>query len=212
MEDRLRETICTAKAQNIIVKDICFSGNGEPTISPDFPAALRAAAMLRDADAPDAQIVIITNGTGLLHKETFNVLKTANVGYKNVMPWIKLDAGTEDWYKKIDVSNIPYADLIEAIQMYADGSPSPFIIQTMHCAVNNEEPSLHELAAWTERVVKLSGAGNVVAAHIYGKARPSPGDPVCSALPLASLQNRARLLESALAAAGLAAIPVEVFE
>lgn len=42
---------------------ITFAGNGEPTGSPVFPAAVDAACELRDQWAPTSKIAVLSNGT-----------------------------------------------------------------------------------------------------------------------------------------------------
>ena len=99
MESDLRSVIEEANVKNIPVKDICFSGNGEPSISPFFPEALKAAAKIRTELSSAAKIVLITNGAGLLHEQTYNLLIEA-VSSIDLDIWLKLEAGTLDGTKK----------------------------------------------------------------------------------------------------------------
>ncbi|MDR0689402.1 MAG: hypothetical protein LBG08_03920 [Spirochaetaceae bacterium] len=59
------------------VRDICFSGNGGPTLLPWFPEALEAAVRLRDELVPQADLVAITSGTGLFDRGIFSFLREA---------------------------------------------------------------------------------------------------------------------------------------
>jgi histidinol dehydrogenase len=129
--------------------------------------------------------------------------------------WLKLDAGTREWYERINQSNIPFGSLIAAIQNFA--ARAPFTIQTMICALNGEAPPPAEGAAWTRLALELAALGHVTGFQIYGKARPSPYDPAAESLPVSILDARAASLETALKAAGLPGpggkpIPVEVFQ
>jgi histidinol dehydrogenase len=124
MEDDLRSVIADAGERNIPVKDICFSGNGEPSLSPDFPQALELAGRIRGELAPNAKLVLITNGAGLLDQKIFSLLvETAAPSYEGEPSiegeghlaldiWLKLDAGTPDWYQLIDRTEIPHDKLI----------------------------------------------------------------------------------------------------
>jgi histidinol dehydrogenase len=210
MAETLRGCIAEAAACSEAVRDICFSGNGEPTISPHFPAALAAAAQIRDELVPNAALVLITNGTGLLHDQTFELLRRAAAGSLALKLWIKLDAGTEDWYAQMDRSAIPFDRLIAAIQAFA--ARAPFTIQTMICAINGEPPPAREAAAWERLVRELAAPGHLTGVQIYGKARPSPADhgdqeAHASVLPAAVLFARAASLRAALPET----VPVEVF-
>jgi histidinol dehydrogenase len=214
MAKALEYAIAEAFARREIVRDICFSGNGEPSISPFLEEALEAASRIRDRMASSSALVLITNGSGLLNEGTFDLLRRAAAGPMSLKLWLKLDAGTRDWHAKIDRSNIPFGSLITAIQRFA--SLAPFTIQTMICAVNSEAPPPAEAAAWERLALELAAKGHVTGFQIYGKARPSPHDPLTEPLPLPVLEARAASLEAALKAAKLRdpqgkPIPVEVF-
>jgi histidinol dehydrogenase len=214
MAETLGDLIAQARSAGEPVRDLCFSGNGEPSISPLLEAALETAARVRDALSPDSALVLITNGSGLLNSGTFDLLRRAATGPRALKLWLKLDAGTGDWYARIDRSNIPFDRLISAIQSFA--ALAPCIIQTMICSVNGAPPPPEEDAAWERLALGLAAAGHVTGFQIYGKARPSPHDPAAESLPVSVLRARAGSLAGALKAAGLCGpdgspIPVEVF-
>jgi histidinol dehydrogenase len=212
MEADLRAAIAAALEQNMPVKDICFSGNGEPSLSPDFPAALKQADNIRREMVPAAELVLITNGAGLLRTEIFSLLQETSA--LNI--WLKLDAGTSQWYQKINRTAIPFEQLIAKIKEFA--ASAPVTIQTMLCAVDGNSPSDEEAQAWetlTLELAAIAAAGGIRKVQIYGKARPAPEDPKAQALPVEYLEKRAASLRRALAAANvraqIPAPPVEVF-
>ncbi|GHV84346.1 hypothetical protein AGMMS50212_16860 [Spirochaetia bacterium] len=82
----------------------------------------------------------------------------------------------------------------------------------MHCTVDGQEPPEDEINAWLKLVTEIAGKGNLKAVQIYGKARPSPSDPVCAEAPPESLERRAGMLEMMLDEAGIKDIKVRVFE
>ncbi|QQO10617.1 hypothetical protein [Breznakiella homolactica] len=218
-ERALRSAIARARAQNIPVKDICFSGNGEPTVSPFFIEALNMASAVRDELVPESALIVITNGTGLLDDRTFAFLVRAAAGPTRLKVWLKLDAGTEEWYQAVDRSAVAYGGLIEKIESFV--KQAPVVIQTMVCSVGGNPPSPEEAAAWERLVVRLAraapdsagGKAGIQNVQIYGKARPAPEDPLAAALPEQFLESRAASLRAALASAGFSgqAVPVEVF-
>ncbi|MDR1566617.1 MAG: hypothetical protein LBS48_04950 [Treponema sp.] len=208
MKSGLERALTGVGAPNTAVKDICFSGNGEPTLSPCFPAALEAAALIRQARVPQAKLVVITNGTGLLCGETFDLLREAALGPTALDIWLKLDAGTGSWYKAIDRSAVPFERLTGKIRDFARAAPAT--IQTMLCAVNQSPPPEEEAAAWLSLALELAGTRNIRKFQIYGKARSAPLDPLASALPVAFLEERAAVLREALKTAGLT-VAVEVY-
>lgn len=190
MEEDLRRTILYARNEKIPVRDICFSGNGEPTLSPAFPQAVNLAENIRKESAPLANLVVITNGAGLLQDSVFTLLKEAASSSFDI--WLKLDAGTNDWYQKINRCSLPFEKLKEKIIEFA--SCAPVTIQTMLCAINNEKPPETEEREWETFVCKAAANKNISKVHIYGKARAAPEDPLASALPAEYLENRASSL------------------
>jgi histidinol dehydrogenase len=173
MEGALKSVLAEAAERGIPVRDICFSGNGEPTISAHFREALEAAARIRDEAVPEAALVVITNATGLLNAETFDFLRKAAAprgalsdtqrgtaaGALGLRIWLKLDAGTPAWYEQMDRSRVPFAALIEKIQEFV--RLAPVTIQTMICTVGGRAAPAEEEAAWVRLAAGLcNGAGS----------------------------------------------------
>jgi len=228
MKRALGRAILQAQKNNIPIRDICFSGNGEPTMSPYFEEALTAAAAIRTEQVPEAKVVVITNGTGLLNSTMFEFLKTSALSAMGLHIWLKLDAATEAWYRAMDRSEVPHDELLSRIVDFAK-TGAPFSIQTMLCSIKGALPSREESEAWIQQVTELaifSAAGantdtsaNTGAAErqaplravqLYGKARPAPEDPLAEAAPAVELEDRAALLRLALEKAGIQ-LPVEVY-
>ena len=206
MEDDLYTAIQAAHEQNIPVKDICFSGNGEPTLSPFFTKAVKSSETIRNKAAPNACLVVITNGTGLQHKNIFSFLKeTARNSFFDI--WLKLDAGTPGWYQKINRCALPFDTHIKIIKEFS--SSAVFTVQTMLCAVNGEQPPQEEEHSWEELALELA-ANKVRKVQLYGKARSSPEDPLAPELPQEYLEKRASSLRSKFKEKGITT-PVEVF-
>ena len=220
MEAELRAALAGAKGQNIPVRDICFSGNGEPSLSGFLPEALRRADAVRGKMVPGAKLVLITNGTGLFEPEIFELLRDAATGPLSLAIWLKLDAGTPEWYTAMSRSQVPFEKLAAVIKAFT--ACAPVTIQTMLCAIEGNAPPPEEAKAWEKLVVELAlgaatggAGGGIRGVQIYGKARPSPDDPKTEALPAAFLEERAATLRCALAAAfskvSIIVPPVEVY-
>jgi len=207
MEEALVEALAAARERDIPVRDICFSGNGEPTMSPQFPAALDAAFCVRDREAARAEVVLISNGWGLLDDALFDLLRRS--AEQGLRIWLKLDAGTPAWYEEMDRSSIPFEHLTEKIRAFV--RCAPVTLQTMICAVNGRPPPPDEAHAWETLVAELAlTAAELRGVQVYGKARPAPEDPLAASLPTAFLEARAASLRAVLAAAGKE-VPVRVY-
>jgi histidinol dehydrogenase len=210
MEEDLRHAIASAQRRNEPVRDICFSGNGEPSLSEYFPEALEVAARIRAEIFPFSELVLITNGACLLQPDIFSLLRDAA---PTLNIWLKLDAGTPQWYQKMNRCVIPFEELTTKIKEFA--SCAQVTIQTMLCEIEGLSPSEDEARAWETLVLELyaagKGKGRLRKVQIYGKARPSPDDPKAVALPAECLEERASSLRVAFAKAA-ANVPVETYQ
>ena len=92
----LEETLIRLKTQNIIPDAITFAGNGEPTMHPDFLKIINDTIYIRNKYFPETKIVVLTNAVMLNKIEVVEALKKAD------MRILKLDAGTEDTFQKIN--------------------------------------------------------------------------------------------------------------
>jgi len=215
METDLREAIDAAQKQEIPIKDICFSGNGEPVLSPDFPDALKLAESIRAGADASAKLVIITSGAGLLHPRIFSLLKETAINSPMTDIWLKLDAGTPYWYQKMNRSSLSFEKLIEKIKEFV--LSAPVTIQTMLCAIDGEIPPDDEVQAWETLVCELAETARdaslqeaakktgIRKVQLYGKARAAPEDPYASALPVEYLEKRSASLKCKLTEKGIKA-------
>jgi len=212
METNLRRALLRAKRDKQAPADICFSGCGEPTLSPFFPEALLLAARIRDEDAPGVPLRLITNGAGLLDPAIFALLRDCSGGGIALDAWIKVDSGASEWAGKINASAIKRELIAEKLSEFA--ALAPFKTQTMICAIDGSSPEDAERLAWESFLLDLARAGgaNYREAQIYGKSRPAPLDPRASTLPDDFVLGRAKALRDALASLRLPQIPkVSVF-
>jgi wyosine [tRNA(Phe)-imidazoG37] synthetase (radical SAM superfamily) len=153
------------------VNDIAFSGNGEPTISPAFPEAVDLAIDARQAAGFDASVklVLITNATRLDRPrvaETLDKMDRAG-GFE---PWVKLDAGTADYYRRIDRSTVPFEKVLASILAF--GQRHAVVVQTMLCRLEGEAMPAAEFDAYLHRLCELRDAGcRMQAVHLYTVAR-----------------------------------------
>ncbi len=103
---------------------ITFSGNGEPTLHPDFPHIIEDTLALRDKYYPEAKVSVLTNSTMIFKPEVAEALKKAD---NNIL---KLDSAIESTMRLIDRPNSPgfsVEKVVEALRQF-EGTG---IIQTM---------------------------------------------------------------------------------
>lgn len=103
---------------------ITFSGNGEPTLHPDFPAIVDDTLALRSRYYPEAKVSVLTNSTRIFDPAVAAALKKVD---NNIL---KLDSALDDTIRVLDRPNSPgfTADkVIESLRQFAGTG----IIQTM---------------------------------------------------------------------------------
>src|SRR5205807_2420195 len=108
--------------------DIAFSGDGEPTTCPQFLDAVRLAAEEKSARGlDDVKLVLITNATQL-HRPAVRAALDV-LAANNGEVWSKLDAGTEEYYHRIERTTIPFSRVLTNITEAAQARP--LVIQAM---------------------------------------------------------------------------------
>ncbi len=109
------------------VDTITFSGNGEPTLHPDFHGLVEGVVWIRDHRLPSARIALLSNGTTLNNGEVRSALTLIDD------PVLKLDAGSEGLWRKINrpAGDVRFEGIIEAMEEVED-----FIVQGLFFAGN----------------------------------------------------------------------------
>jgi len=164
--------------------DIAFSGDGEPTSYAGFPRMLALAGRTIAGHQADARIVIITNAT-LFQKATVREALLGLSARDEV--WAKLDAGSEDWYRAVDRSDVPLSRILGNIRDL--GRLRPVVIQALWCRLHGEAPPEHELDAWAGRLKWLVDEGaHIDRVQVYTTARETT-EPWATALTEGELEG-----------------------
>jgi wyosine [tRNA(Phe)-imidazoG37] synthetase (radical SAM superfamily) len=83
-------------ADGVKVDSITFSGDGEPTLNPEFPQIIDDTLRLRDEFAPSAKVSVLSNATRVHIPEVFAALRKVD------NPIMKIDAPTNELVAKIN--------------------------------------------------------------------------------------------------------------
>ena len=104
------------------VDSITFSGDGEPTLNPEFPQIIDDTLRLRDLHYPQAKVSVLSNATRVHLDPVFNALRRVD------NPIMKIDAPTNELVAKINQPAPGYdvARVIEALKRF-EGN---FVLQT----------------------------------------------------------------------------------
>ena len=117
------------RRKEIQVDSITFSGDGEPTLNPEFPQIIDDTLALRDQLAPTAKVSVLSNATRVHIPEIYNALcKVDN-------PIMKIDAPTNELVARINKPAPGYdiARVVEALKQFHGN----FILQT--CMLRSKE-------------------------------------------------------------------------
>ena len=181
------------------VRDIAFSGDGEPTTFRGFGEAVRLAADARRRFGLDAtKLVLITDSAYLTKPGVREALETLDANNGEV--WAKLDAGTEEHFRLIDRPNVSLQTILDNIT--ATARLRPVVIQTLFLRLHGAIPPAAEVEAYCARLNELLAAGaQLKAIQLHTIARP-PAEKFVAPLADAELD--------AIAATVAARVPVPV--
>ena len=119
LEAKLEE--CSRKGTPI--DSITFSGDGEPTLNPEFPAIIDLTLALRDRYYPSAKVSVLSNATRIGRPGIFEALRKVD------NPILKLDAPTD---AQVALVNRPAGEYHVADVMTQLGRfGGDFVLQTM---------------------------------------------------------------------------------
>jgi wyosine [tRNA(Phe)-imidazoG37] synthetase (radical SAM superfamily) len=177
------------------VVDVAFAGDGEPTAAPEFPEAARAAREVRDGQAFEVPLRLLTNATMFEHAGVHAAL----VHFDEL--WCKLDAGTEARFQLVNGTRLRYARVLA--NLLRVGRERPIVVQSLFPALGGAGPTDAEVDAYVGRLRNLVAGGAMISrVQVYTIARP-PADVRVAELPLPRLGE----IASQVRALG---IPVEV--
>ena len=151
------------------LKDIAFSGNGEPTSAAEFPQViLIVKKILQEFDLlHKIKIRLITNGS-LMHEAS--VLKSIEMLEEiNGEVWFKVDAATEETIKTVNQVNLKPNQILERLLNTANICPT--FVQTCIFMINGKSPDDKDINAYIELINKAKKI--IKGVHLYGLARPS---------------------------------------
>jgi len=119
----IEKKLVQCKKTDTQIDSITFSGNGEPTLHPDFDRIIDNLIVLRDQYYPKTVITCLSNATQLSNKKVLKALT------KIENPILKLDAVTDTLFQLINqpIRSISVAEIIKHLQQL-NGA---FILQTL---------------------------------------------------------------------------------
>ena len=163
VRSRLEDKLSQLMLEGVRIDSITFSGDGEPTINPEFPRIIDDTLKLRDIYYPEAKVSVLTNATRVHIPEIFEALRKVD------NPILKIDAPTDELIARIDRPAPGYslARVIEALR----GFNGDFVLQTMFLKSEDFDSSTPEVLDGWKAIVRDLKPRQIM---VYTIDRPTP--------------------------------------
>jgi wyosine [tRNA(Phe)-imidazoG37] synthetase (radical SAM superfamily) len=149
---------------------LTFSGNGEPTLHPDFLEIIKGVKQIRDRLRPDVKLGILSNSTRVMDSQVRQALKMIDA------PMMKLDAGDEDTFRDINqpMEGIHLEEIMEGLSVIPQ-----LMIQSV--LIDGEVSNIRGDAYqhWIDALRELR-PGQI---HIYSAERPTANEGIVTVSP-----------------------------
>lgn len=125
---------------------ITFSGNGEPTLHPDFPKIVDVIQKIRDQMLPDVKLALLSNSSTCSQPEVKKALERID------LPMMKLDVGNQLAFTRMN-HGIPPVSLERIVEGLK--SLKKFVIQSMFVRGKINNSTDWEVMSWIRRLKEL---------------------------------------------------------
>jgi wyosine [tRNA(Phe)-imidazoG37] synthetase (radical SAM superfamily) len=187
IKSALEEKLSVMQRKGALLDSITFAGNGEPTLHPHFAQVIDDTIALRNKYYPEAAVSVLTNASFASDPDIASAL------LKTDKPILKLDAGTEETFRRINqqLTHTSLAEIVEAIAQFQNKA----IIQTLfvqgtHNGMVIDNTTPEELEAWLKHLQRIKPR----LVMIYPIARGTPEENL-TAVPFEKLSEIARRVE-----------------
>jgi wyosine [tRNA(Phe)-imidazoG37] synthetase (radical SAM superfamily) len=188
--DDFAEALEKALRQAEEIDNITFSGNGEPTLHPQFEQLVDIALRLKGQYFPKAKLGVLSNST------TVNIESARRALARLDFRIMKLDAGDIGAFRRINrpCPAIDYHTVVEGLK-----SLPGITLQTMFVEGNGQNTGEKDIKDWMERLREIKPEK----VQVYSLHRP-PADESLKEVTPEKLREIATLAQEA------AGVPVEV--
>lgn len=175
-----------------VLRDIAFSGDGEPTTYRNFEELIAACAAVKrrfenaprsggvsppsenptsggpSGLPPPVRMTLITNASMFHRPHVQRGLEILDANHGEI--WAKLEAGTEEYFRLVDRTPIPFRRILDNITQAAQARA--IVIQSLFMRVAGDPPSPAELEAFCDRLNEIVAAGGrIKLVQVYTVAR-----------------------------------------
>ena len=152
------------------LRDIAFSGDGEPTTYRNFDEVIQACATLKQKHQLDDVAMVLISNASMFHRE--HVQRGLQILDQNQgQVWAKLDAGTDAYYQLVERTTIPFQQILDNITQVS--LTRPVVIQALFMRIQGEPPAATEQQAFCDRLNEIvDQGGQLELIQLYTVARP----------------------------------------
>lgn len=162
--EQIRQAFRAYITKSVPMDHIVVSGNGEPTLYPDFDEAMKMIMELRQEHLPNAKVIVLSNGAHLDNKKVVSGMNLANERV------IKVDAGNDALMLKVNdpLIRINMAKFLSGVRKLKDCT-----VQSLFFTGDTDNTQADLLDEWIEVV----GMIKPKAIQICTVTRPTPLNP-----------------------------------
>lgn len=142
------------------IEYLTFSGNGEPTLHPDFPVIVKEVLSLRDRLHPEAKLAILSNSSRVHDVDVLSSLKLFDA------PMMKLDAGDEETFRLINrpAQSVHFSEIVAGLRVLPNLMVQSLLVDGR---ISNVQGKAFD--AWAGLLAELKPTQT----HIYSIDRPT---------------------------------------
>ncbi len=163
VREALEAKLVQCAADSVAIDSITFSGDGEPTLNPEFPQIIDDTLALRDRYYPGTKVSVLSNATRAHIPAVFAALRKVD------NPIMKIDAPSDALVARINHPAPGYslARVVEALK----GFEGDFVLQTMFLRSADFDTSSPEVLDGWMKIVRELRPREIM---VYTIARPTP--------------------------------------
>ncbi len=175
-------------AELLELRHVALSGEGEPTLCPQFAEAVQAVVHVRAlGQFPFFKIALLTNGSLLDQTQVQYGLRF--LIHRDEI-WLKLDAGSRRTFERINRAQVSFERVLHNILTL--GQHRPIVIQSLFPLLEGEPPAEEEISEYIARLRELKeGGAQISLVQIYSATRPTTKSE-CRHVPLKVLSHIAQ--------------------
>ncbi len=153
VKEAISKNLQELKKQDIIVDNITFAGNGEPTMHPEFKEIIDDSIILRNQYAPDAHISVLSNAWHINNSQVFTALRKVD---NNIL---KLDSAIKETMLLINAPNNVAFEMEDVItnlmSFHGHCTIQTLFLKGEHNGQVIDNTSENEIAAWLDALKRI---------------------------------------------------------